>query len=137
LLRQQKGDTLLVVELPDNFENLFHQLRCQTHAGLIKQNHFRAAHQGAADRAHLLFAAGCVARLALAPFTQPWKIRVDHFKVGPYGRVPVPPGISTGEEILLNGQVPETVAAFHDLNAAAPDQLVWRQCLHLVSVEMD
>ena len=67
LLGEQKRHALLLVEPVDDLENLLDDLRRQPHRGLVEQDHFRARHQGAADRAHLLLAARCVAGERTAP----------------------------------------------------------------------
>jgi hypothetical protein len=40
-----------------DLENLFDDLRSETHGWFVEQDHLRARHQSAADRAHLLLAA--------------------------------------------------------------------------------
>ena len=119
----------------DDLENLLDDLRRKAHRRLIEQDHLRPRHQRAADRAHLLLAAGGVARKRLAPLGEFGEIFIDQLHV-PAGSPPaVAPGEGAGEQVLLDGEVGETLAAFHHLDAAAPNQFVRRLILHFGALE--
>src|SRR5260370_32304657 len=64
LLRQQKAHALLLIQIPHDIEYFLDDLRSESHRWLIQKNHRWLRHQRAADRRHLLLAAGGVARLA-------------------------------------------------------------------------
>src|SRR5690606_32556622 len=44
---------------------------------------------------------------------------------------------SSRQQVFLDGEVSEAMPAFHDLDAAAPDQIVWRQAVDPLAVELD
>src|SRR6266851_4855691 len=68
LLDQEHRDLLLLVDLADHFEDLLDDERREAERGLVEQQEARPTHQRAADRQHLLLAAGeRAAALALAP----------------------------------------------------------------------
>src|SRR4051812_33140377 len=121
LLGKQEGDALRSVQLADDLEDLLHDLRREAHGGLVEEDHLGAAHHGAADGAHLLLAAGGVARHGVLPLPQARKRRIDHGEVAPDGGVAVPTGESAGQQVLLNGEMAEAVPALQNLDAAAPD----------------
>src|SRR5438445_689131 len=58
LLDQQNGNSQGLINLGDFLENGFHQNRCDTERRLIQHQTSRFAHEGAANREHLLFTAG-------------------------------------------------------------------------------
>ncbi len=57
LLCQEKGDALLLIQLSDDLEDFFDQLRCKPHGRFVKQDHLRSRHERPADCRHLLLAA--------------------------------------------------------------------------------
>src|SRR6266481_2885763 len=85
LLRKKKGNPLLRVEVADDLENLLHELRREPHRGFVEENHLRARHQRASDRAHLLLTAGDVAGGCTAALLEPREIGVDEVEVAPDG----------------------------------------------------
>ena len=60
----------LLVDLPHDLEDPLDEDRRQPHRGLVEQQQLRPRHQRAADRAHLLLAAGHRPRLLLLPLGQ-------------------------------------------------------------------
>src|SRR5579872_6268960 len=58
LLDDQYGEAVLPVECPDRLEDLARDQRRETKRRFVEEEQARAAHQGTADRQHLLFAAG-------------------------------------------------------------------------------
>ena len=59
------------LQLRDGPADLVHDLRREALGRLVHQQHARIAHQGAADRQHLLLAAGERARILRVPLLQP------------------------------------------------------------------
>ena len=57
----RKDTPSLRVQVLHDLEDLLDDLRREAHRRLVEQDHLRARHQRAADRAHLLLAAGGVA----------------------------------------------------------------------------
>ena len=70
LLDEQDRRSLLV-HLDDRLEDALHKDRRETHRRLVQHEQRRARHQRAADRAHLLLAAGHRARLLALAFCKP------------------------------------------------------------------
>src|SRR5512133_841614 len=103
----------------------------------IEQDHARARHHRAADRAHLLLAARRVAGKRGPPLLEPWEIAVDRLDVaGDFGAA-IPARESAGQKVLLYRQMAEAMAAFHDLDAAAPDELVRREPVDALAGKFD
>jgi hypothetical protein len=83
---------------------------------------------------HLLLAAGGIAGLGITAVLEAGEIAVDQFEIGLDGGRPVAARIGAGQEILLDGQMLEAVAALHDLDDAAAHQFVGRQALDPVAL---
>ena len=137
LLGEQERHAFLVVEVFDDHENLLDDLRRQPHRRLVEQDHLRARHQRAADRAHLLLAARGVAGQRILALGQLGEIAIDHVDVALGRGLAVGPREGAGQQIFLDGEMAEAMAAFHHLDAAAPDQIVGRAVVHLGAVEQD
>ena len=114
------------IEVADDLEDLLHELRRQPHRGLVKQDHLRPRHQRAADGAHLLLAAGDVAGGRAAALLEPRKIGVDEIEIAAHRRAGAAAREGAGQQVLLDREMREAMAALHDLDAAAPHQLVRR-----------
>ena len=86
LFHQQDGDAILAMDLRDALEDGVGDRGCQAHRGFIQHQEARGAGEAAADRQHLLLAAGeCAGELAGA-FGQDGEQRVDAFqRVVPLG----------------------------------------------------
>ncbi len=112
-------------------------LRREPHRGLVEQDHLGARHQGAAERAHLLLAARRVAGDRGAALLEAREIAVDALEVGADRGVAVTAREGAGQEILLDREMGEALAAFHHLDAAAPHQHIGRERLHGGAVEHD
>src|ERR1041385_3255844 len=80
LLYQKYGDAEIAVDLADDGKYFLDQQRRQPHRRLVHQDHFRARHQRAADRQHLLLAAGEIAGQPGALF-QARKIVENHVDI--------------------------------------------------------
>src|SRR5207237_390766 len=74
LLHQQHGGLLLLVDLRDDAEDLLHQQRREPERRLVEEDQPRSRHQRAADRQHLLLAAGEVTGDLPAPLAQPREV---------------------------------------------------------------
>src|SRR4029077_14978797 len=99
--------------------------------------HLRSRHHRMPAGAHLLFSARDVAGGSAAAFLEPRKIGVDELEVAAHGRAGAAARERAGQEVLLDREVREAMTAFHDLDATAPHQLVWRARMHLLTVEYD
>src|SRR4051794_19958220 len=136
LLGQQDRHLLLLVEVLHNAEDLLDQLRRQAHRRLVEQDGAGAAHQGTADRRHLLLAAGGVAGLAGAPFLEPREVVIDLLEVvSDLALAAMDEG--AGQQVLLDREMAEAVAALHHLDDAAAHQVVGRQAVDPLAAVMD
>src|SRR5216684_8690149 len=115
LLGQQDRDLLALVEVLDDLEDLLDELRRQAHRRLVEQDGGGPAHQGAADRRHLLLAARGVASLAGAPVPEPREVVVDLLEV--VGDLAALAAVdeSAGQQVLLDREMAEAMAALHHL----------------------
>ena len=118
----------------DDGEDLLHQQRRQAHRGLVHQDHLRARHQRAADRQHLLLAAGEIAGQSRA-LLQAREISEDHVDVGI--DLVVAAGEGAEPQILDRRHVGDDAAAFHHLENAAADDLVGIDAVDALAVEHD
>src|SRR5258708_16962909 len=137
LLSEKEANAFLGIDVVNDLENMLDDLRRKAHRRLIQQDHVRLRHQRATDGAHLLLPSRGIARLTVAPFAQSRKIIVDHFKRSCRSGAPVLTGEGSGKQIFLDRQMTEAVTAFHHLYAAAPDQIVGRQAIDPLTVQLD
>src|SRR5271166_331467 len=137
LLGEQERDALLLVEAADDLENLLDHLGGEPHRRLIEQDELGARHHRPPERAHLLLAARSVARLSVATLLEARKIAIDAVQVAHHRRAAVPAREGAGEQILFDGQMPEAMAAFHDLNRAAPYKVVGGEPVDPFALEQD
>src|SRR3954451_16711924 len=106
LLDEQDGGTPRV-DVADRGEHLLHEHRRQTERWLVEEEQAGVSHQGAADREHLLLAAGeRPAKLALA-LPQAGKERVDALQIGGEGLAAPAPGGGRDLEVLVDRQARE------------------------------
>src|SRR6202165_4607119 len=89
LLHQQHRKPGLAVDLLDAGENLDRQSRRQPHGGLAEQQKPRRRSEAAADREHLLLAAGECARRLVAALLEHRKQRVDLLEIARPSRAPL------------------------------------------------
>src|SRR5258708_5375677 len=104
---------------------------------MVEQDHPGERHEGAADRGHLLLAAGGVARLRIAPLLEAREILVDLLTVLTTARAEGAARVGAGEQVLLDGQVLEAVASFHDLADAALHQRRRVELVDTLAAELD
>ena len=52
-------------------------------------------------------------------------------------RAAVPAREGAGQQVLLDGQMAEAVAALHHLDAAAPHEIVGREAVDALALELD
>src|SRR5579871_6103355 len=81
LLDQQDRHPLLVIDASNDLEDFLDQERRQAERRLIQKEERRPVHQRAADRKHLLFAAGKLAGGLIEPFLEPRKVAVDTIEI--------------------------------------------------------
>ncbi|MGY3367647.1 hypothetical protein ACVWZL_004772 [Bradyrhizobium sp. GM2.4] len=118
----------------DDREHLFHQQRRQTHRGFVHQDHLRARHQRAADREHLLLAAGKITSQSGA-LLQAREIVEDHVEIGANLAVPASEGAEL--EIFQRGHVGDDAPALHHLEDAAANDLVGIDAVDALAPEQD
>ena len=106
----------------------------QPHRGLVHQDHLRARHQRAANRQHLLLAAGEITGEAGA-LLQAREIPEDHVDV--VADLVVAAGKGAEPQIFQRRHVGDDAAAFHHLEDAAADDLVGVDAVDALAVEDD
>ncbi len=118
----------------DDPEHFLDQQRRQAHRRLVHQDHLRARHQRAADRQHLLLAAGEIAGEPGA-LLQAREIVEDHVDVG--ADLVVAAGEGAEPQVLQRRHVGDDAAALHHLKDAAADDLVGIDAVDALAVEHD
>src|SRR6202030_3110366 len=88
-----------------------------------QQNQNWLRHQGAPNRKHLLFTAGCKSGPALAPVFQTRKPLVNLIQTGSHLSAVGPPYKGAGHKILFHGQLRKNAPTLHHLNNAPGDQI--------------
>ena len=125
----------IIDEFLRRIKNLLHQQRRQAERGLVKQNEPRPAHQRAADRQHLLLAAGERAAALVAAVAQPRKQREHAFEVGVEAAAV---GHSCADlQVLHHRHARKHAAALGRLRDAELGDLVGRQRGDLAAGETD
>ena len=137
LLGQQETHFLLFIEAAHDLEYFLDDLRRESHGRLVQKNHGRPRHQRAPDGRHLLFPAGGVTRLALAPFLEAREILIDHFQVLSNRRAAGAAGESAGQEVFFHGQMLEAMSAFHYLHHAELHQFPGRGLVDALAAKFD
>src|SRR5436190_4260970 len=122
LLGEKEAHPLLAVELLHDLEDFLDELRREAHRRLVQQDGLRPRHQRAADRGHLLLAAGGVAGLRVAPLLEPGEVRVDLLQLLTHAGAKIPARIGSGQQVFLDCKVLEAMPAFHHLADAALHQ---------------
>src|SRR4051794_17603286 len=137
LLGDQEGEALAPVQVAQGHEDLLDDQRCEAHRGLVQDDQAGLAHERPADRGHLLLAAGGVAGALLPLLFQAWEVAVDPLEV----RRDLAPAGTAGEgardEVLLDGELREAVAALEHLDHAALHHGVGREAGGGLAVEQD
>src|SRR4249920_960115 len=131
LLGKQERNAFLLIEVLHNAEDLLDDLRRKTHRRFVEKNHLWSRHERSDNCAHLLLASGGITRERTHSFAELRKIGVYEIKVALDGGLAVPPCERAGQQVFLDREVAEAVPAFHDLDTAAPHQLIGREILHL------
>ena len=117
LLDQQHGQLLLRNQPLHDAEDLLDQHRRQAERGLVEQHDLGLRHQRAADRQHLLLAAGEVARELVAPLLEQRKVGIDALDAArDLARLAL--HVAAGDQVLLGGQVLEHAPALEHLGDA-------------------
>ena len=102
---------------------------------LVERQQHGIGHQRAADRQHLLLAAGHVAGDLVAPFEQAREQR-EHFFAA-LARFRCGPGVAAHLQVFVDGQRRKHAAALGHLHDAAPYQLIGREMMHVLVAEPD
>ena len=136
MLSQQERHLFLVVQVFDDVEHLFNNLRRQTHAGFVQQHHAGVGHQRAPNGTHLLLATRGVGGLAGAACFEAGKVVVDLLQVAcNLGLVFT--GVGACHQVFFNGEVGKAVPPFHDLHHAALHQIRGRQVFNALTAQLN
>jgi len=137
LLGQEEAHALLGVEVAHDLEDLLDDLRREAHRRLVEQDRVGTRHQRAADRGHLLLAAGRVAGLARPPLPEPREVVVDALERRRELAARHAARERAGQQVLLDRQVLEAMAPFHHLADAHAHELVGREPVDAMAAEVD
>src|SRR5215470_5784948 len=130
LLVQDRRHALVADDAPQRQQQLLDQDRGESLERLVEQHDARIEDQGAADREHLLLAAGELVTEIAAAFLEPRKQLVDA-RLGPCA------GPGHGGEILLDGERFEDVALLRHPADAGKGTLVRAQRRDVAAIEAD
>jgi hypothetical protein len=121
VLLDEKDGRAVAIQFGNNVEDLRDDDRRKAKRGFVHQEHAGARHQCAANRKHLLFAAGKRAGELIAPLLQAGKPRIHALDVG--GNLALVVAlIGAGQEVFVDGHVRENQPVFgHERNAARDD----------------
>ena len=125
-----------MVDFPDRVHQRLDHDRRQTQRRLVQHQQARPAHQRAADRHHLLLAAGQRAGKLALPFRQPRKQRMDAPQVGGDAGA-VAARIGAHRQVLRHAQGRPQLAFFRAMGKAAPHDLFRRQAINPLLLKMD
>ncbi|MFK4700966.1 hypothetical protein ABIF42_006560 [Bradyrhizobium diazoefficiens] len=120
----QDGQAVLPVQGADRIENLARDQRREPERGLVEQEQAGTAHQGAADRQHLLLAAGQGSAALGVAFLQPWKQIEDAFQRRVALGIGASGGIGTHLEVLRHAHAREDAPSLRRLRDAQMRDLV-------------
>src|SRR4029450_5425384 len=121
LLDDEDGETLLLVQVAENPEDLPHDDRREPERRLVEEEETRPRHQRSGNREHLLLPAGERSGLLSAATLDPGEVAA-HALVD----LGEPAAVEIGAEakVLVNRELPEDAAAFGDVrNSGACDPL--------------
>src|SRR5215469_5982245 len=115
---------------------LLHEDGCDTEGGLVQHEQTRPRHEGAADGAHLLLAAGEGAGELARPFAEDGE-EIEHVgealgQLGPRRR-----GVRAQEQVLPHRHEGEEPPALGHLHDAAPDPIVGGDAREVLPGELD
>ena len=97
-------------------------MRRQAKRGLVEQQQARAAHQRAADREHLLLAAGKAVCLLAAALAEAREVAVDAVDVALH--VAIAADVGAQAQVLHHRELHEQLAALRDVRDAQGDDLL-------------
>ena len=135
LLDQQHRHLHLVAQFCDHLIDPVDDQRREAQRRLVERQQHGIRHQRAADRQHLLLAAGHVACDLVAPFEQAREQR-EHF-FAPLARLRCGLGVAAHLQVFVDGQRRKHAAAFRHLHDAAPYQFIGREMMHFLVAEAD
>src|SRR5918995_2224709 len=133
LLDEQERGALLV-DLADDLEDPLYEQGRETHRGLVEEQEFGAAHEGAADGEHLLLAAAHGASLLLRALFEAREELEDAIHVLPYPGAVVSV-VRAHLQVLEDGHAEEDLAPLRALGDALADHVVRGHALYLLPVE--
>src|SRR4051794_38408082 len=136
LLHQQDRHALFFVDAPDDREDFLHQNWREPERRLVQQQQCRPIHQCAADRQHLLFAAGELSGGLVDPFPQARKIAVHPFEILGDG-LAIPARISAHHQVLAHAEKRKYLASLGHMTYAEPHDLVGFHSLDRLSQKLD
>ena len=137
LLDDQDGEAVLLVQRANGVEDLTRDQGRKTERRLVQEQEARAAHQRAADREHLLLAAGQRAAALRHAFPQPRK-QVEHALEGGCAIVLAREGgVRAHLQVLRHAHAREDAAALRRLRDSEPRDLVGCDLRDVASIEQD
>ena len=136
LLHQQHAHLGLAVDAAHDAKDLLHDERSQPEGGLVQQHQPRAQHQRAADRQHLLLAAGQGARLLAHARLEDGKVFKHHGQVALRRRL-VLARIGSHPQVFTDAQIGESAAALRHVPDAEADDVLGRLAGNRLPVESD
>ena len=136
MFHEEDGQSARAVDLHNFCENRGDQQRGEAERGFIQHEEFRAAHEGAADGEHLLFAAGEGAGYLLHAFLEAREGGEDgvHFGTDLFF---VAHEVGAHFEIFEDAEVGEHHAAFGHMGEAASDNFMGRQASDVFAFVQD
>lgn len=123
LFDEQDGDAALAIDLGDLLEDGFDEQRGDAEGGFVEHEEAGAAHEGAADGEHLLFAAGEGSGDLAVPFLQAREQRKHVVELVSDG-VTVALEVRAHEEVFAHAEVGEDHAALGHVAQAEFDDFV-------------
>jgi hypothetical protein len=135
LLHEQDGDPE-IANLHQGLGEHVDYARRQPERKLVDQQQLGFAHQGAADRAHLLLAARKRAGGLPPALCQDREQLVDAFEVGAQC-IAVTLAVGAHQQVVADAHRTEQPAAFRHVGDPARDHVVGREFAEIFSVELD
>ena len=136
LLDQQHAHPVLLIDGAQDAEDFLHDEGREPERGLVEQQQFRAQHQRAADRQHLLLATRERACLLFHPLLQAWKVVVDQRKIA-RDAGPIATGMGAEPQVLLGRELEKGAAAIGYVRDAAARNLLGSLAIDAAGVEAD
>ena len=136
LLDNEHRDAGLAVDLAQNPEQFFDDQRREAEGRFVEEHQPGPQHQGAADRQHLLLAAGQRAGLLVAALPEAREMAVDPLDIGGDAGA-VAPGHRAELQILLDGDAQKRAAPLRYMRDPEPHDVLGRPAGDRFAVETD